>query len=60
MEYNELVRAIELIDNFVKAMKTHGHTPIEINKAQNSLKALKKVSLDFAIKGEIIDRKSVV
>ncbi|MCB9062176.1 MAG: hypothetical protein H6622_11705 [Halobacteriovoraceae bacterium] len=55
MDYNELMKAIMLIDKYVIKMKSLGKTPIQINNAKSSLSALRKISIDFAINGKILE-----
>jgi len=58
MEYNELEKAFSLIEKRVKSMKTQSKFSInDVKEAESSLKALRKILIDFAIVGEIMDIK---
>lgn len=49
MEYNELIRTIELLEEYIKKMSKNGRNLKEIEEAKLSLKSLKRISFSFAI-----------
>lgn len=55
MEYEEIVKAIELIEKFIKSMSKTGQNKNKIEDASAALKSLKKISIDYAIKGKILE-----
>lgn len=54
MEYQELLKSISMLENYVKNMSKNGRNIKEIEEAKLGLKALKKVSLDFAVNNKKI------